>query len=121
MWSERTALTSSDKTIQRGHQLIRELAHCLNLKAVTIDKAYELYKQIADSGQLRGRSVEARVATVIFMASRFTDQPKPIKTILAFTDCSTKELSKCYKSVKELLPNFQSRLLASKVAESACN
>ena len=55
------------------------------------------------------------------MASRFTNQPKPIKTILAFTDCSTKELSKCYKSVKELLPGFQSRLLASKVAESACN
>lgn len=73
MWSERTALTSADKTIQRGHQLIKELSHCLNLKAPTIDKSFELYKQIADSGQLRGRSIEARVATVIFMASRFTD------------------------------------------------
>lgn len=104
MWSERTALSSGDKTIQKGHQQIRELSHCLNLKKDTVDKALDLYKQISDLGSMKGRSIDARVATVIFMASRFTEQPKPIKTILAFTDCTTKELSKCYKSVKEMFP-----------------
>ena len=48
-----------------------------------------MYKMIADSGSLKGRSVDARVATVIYMASRFADQPKQIKHILAFTDCTS--------------------------------
>lgn len=69
-----------------------------------MNKAYELYKQIADEGTLRGRSIDSRVATIIFMASRIVDQHRPIKKILAFTECTEKELSKCYKKVKCLFP-----------------
>ena len=106
LWSDRTALSSSDKTIQKGHQRIKELAHCLNLKSQTLNKAFDMYKIISDSQGLKGRSIDARVATIIFMASRYEDQPKPIKTILAFTECSSKELSKCYKAIKEQFPLY---------------
>ena len=55
------------------------------------------------------------------MASRLVDQPKPIKKILVYTDCTEKDLSRCYKKVKDLFPMYQTRLFASKVAEQACN
>ena len=45
----------------------------MNLKAATVNKAYDMYKQVADEGNLKGRSIDARVATVIFMASRYED------------------------------------------------
>ena len=120
-WAERTQMNSADKMIQKGHSRIKEISSCLGLKSATVDKAFELYKQIADNGKLRGRSIDARVATCIFMASRLVDQPKPIKKILVYTDCTEKDLSRCYKKVKDLFPMYQTRLFASKVAEQACN
>ncbi len=95
-------LTRAHKVLQRGKKVIKKFAHYLNLKAPTIVKAFEFFKQIVYSGQLRRRRIVTKVAVVIFMASRLTDQPKSLKTILAFTDCSTKELSKCYKSLRRL-------------------
>lgn len=114
-------MSNTDKMIQKGHSRIKEISSCLGLKTATVDKAFDLYKQIADDGKLKGRSIDARVATCIFMASRLVDQPKAIKKILVYTDCSEKDLSRCYKKVKDLFPMYQTRLYASKVAEQACN
>lgn len=64
-------MSASDKTIQKGMQRIRELSHSLNIKAPVIQKANEMFKSITDSETLKGRSIDARVATIIFMASRY--------------------------------------------------
>lgn len=74
------------------------------MKQFVIDKALDLFKYFSDQGSLKGRGVDAKVATVIFIASRLVDRPKPIETILAQTDCTAKELSKCYKKVKVCFP-----------------
>lgn len=114
-------MSAADQAIIKGHSRIKEIASCLSLKSATIDKAYELYKKIMDMGSLKGRSEDARVATVIFIATRMTDCHKPIEKILAFSECTKKEISKCYNKVKFLFPQYQTRLFASKVAEHACN
>lgn len=49
-----------------------------------------------------------------------TDSHKPIDKILAYTDCTKREIGKCYNKVKFLFPQYQTRLHASKVAEHAC-
>lgn len=121
IWSERTQMNAADQAILKGHARIKEIASCLSLKQPTIEKSYELYKKIQDLGTLRGRSQDARVATVIFIASRLTDSHKPIDKILAFSECSKKDIGKCYNKVKFLFPQYQTRLYASKVAEHACN
>jgi transcription initiation factor TFIIIB Brf1 subunit/transcription initiation factor TFIIB len=120
LWSQRTAMNSADKTIVKGQQRIKEVAQCINIKDSTIDKSFQLYKQICDSGLLKGMSIDARVATCVFMATRLMDQHKPIKKILQYTECSEKELSKCYKKVKCMFPQHQTRLHASKIAEQVC-
>ena len=57
------------------------MANRLNLKEPAFNKACEIYKQIEDKG-IKGVSVNAKVATVIFVASRIEKQPKGIKEIL---------------------------------------
>lgn len=95
---------AADQAILKGHARIKEIASYLSLKQPTVDKAFELYKKITDSGQLKGKGQDARVATIIFIASRMTDSHKPIDKILAFTDCSKRDIAKCYKQVKFLFP-----------------
>lgn len=65
----------------------------------------------------------AKVATVIFVASRIEKQPKTIKDILAQDQIQHKELSSCYKKVKNLIPELknQVQLDAKQIAESAVN
>lgn len=96
------------------------MASLVNLKEAVIEKSFQLFKQICDSGLLKGMSIDARVATCVFMATRLLDQHKPIKKILAYTECTEKELSKCYKKVKCMFPQHQTRLHASKIAEQVC-
>lgn len=66
-------MSSADQAIYKGHSRIKEVATCLGLKEACISKAMQMFKQVADNGSLRGRCLDAKVATVIFMASRFVD------------------------------------------------
>lgn len=69
-WSDRNSLTTKDKQIIKGQKLIRELKTSLNLKDALVSKAEELLKKVEDDGSLRGKSVNAKVAAIIFVASR---------------------------------------------------
>ena len=44
-----------------------------------MQKAQELLKKVEDDGRLKGKSMNAKVATIIFITSRQAEQPKPIK------------------------------------------
>ena len=46
---------------------IKDFSQNLNLKEMTIHRANELYKKIEDDGVLKGKSVDAKVAAVIFV------------------------------------------------------
>lgn len=98
------------------------MAQRLNLKDPAINKACDIYKQIEDKG-IRGVSITAKVATVVFVASRIEKQPKSIKEILNVDQVSHKELSSCYKKVKELIPELkqQVQLDARQIADAAAN
>ena len=43
-------MTAADQAIVKGHARIKEIASCLSLKQATIEKGFELYKKIMDSG-----------------------------------------------------------------------
>ena len=68
-WSDRSTLSAKDKQITKGMRAIKEMATRLNLKEPAVNKAYEIYKQIEDKG-IKGVSITAKVATVVFIASR---------------------------------------------------
>ena len=120
-WSDRSNLSSKDKLITRGLRAIKEYALPLNLKEPTIHKASELYNRIESNGMLKGKSVTAKVAAVIFVASRLQGQPKNIKQILQVTQAKQKELNTCYKKIKELIPDMKITLESWQIAVQASN
>ena len=130
-WNERTAQTQKDKQKQQGFHMIRDIQNRLNLKVrtwkilklqePTINKAMHLYSQIEDNGQLKGKNTRAKVAAVLFIASRQTNFPKSIKNILETTGATQKELSSCYKKIKEIIPEAKVQTQAFQIAEQACN
>lgn len=69
-----------------------------------------MLKRVEDNGSLKGKSVNAKVAAIIFVASRQVNQPKNIKSILDATQATQKELSSCYKKIKEIIPEAKVQL-----------
>jgi transcription initiation factor TFIIIB Brf1 subunit/transcription initiation factor TFIIB len=65
--------------------------------------------------------LNAKVATVVFVASRQTNNPKSIKSILSVTETQSKDISGCYKKIKEIIPEAKVQTQASQIANSACN
>lgn len=121
-WADRSSLSAKDKQISKGLRAIKEMAGRLNLKEPTQNRACEIYNKIEVKG-IRGASLMAKVATVIFIASRIEKQPKGIKEILAIDQVSQKELSSCYKKIKELIPELKSQvhLDASQITDQVAN
>lgn len=60
---------------------IRDMSNRLNLKEAAYNRACEIYKEIEDKG-IKGVSINVKVATVVFIASRIEKQAKHIKEIL---------------------------------------
>ena len=65
--------------MNKGFKLLRDLSVQLNIKESLMQKAQELLKKVEDDGRLKGKSMNAKVATIIFITSRQAEQPKPIK------------------------------------------
>lgn len=66
--NQRSSLTSKDKLILDGHQMIKEKKHLLNLKEGAVTKAMDIFKKVEDVGCLKGKSVKAKAAGAVFMA-----------------------------------------------------
>lgn len=79
--------------------------------------------RIEKSGELKGRSMEAKVATIIFTAARATGKARTYAQIWKYTDTTKKEVSTCYKKIKSLFPEEteKARLQPADIVETACN
>ena len=66
--------------------------------------------------------MEAKVATIIFTASRATGKARTISQIWQHTDTTKKEVSTCYKKIKSLFPEEadKARLQPWAIVETAC-
>ena len=63
--------------------------------------AMQYLKEIEDNKHLEGKSLEAKVAIVMFMASRKTGRPRKMTDIRKYAHTTEKEISQCYKELKK--------------------
>jgi transcription initiation factor TFIIIB Brf1 subunit/transcription initiation factor TFIIB len=68
--------------------------------------------RIEEHKVLKGRSVDAKVALVIFMAARNLKRPKPINEIIDYIRTTHHEINNCYKVLKKsnIFPELDTRL-----------
>lgn len=120
-WLNKSQMTmsSKDQSMMRGMQYLRELCDRLVIVDGTYQKACEIYKKVEDAQVARGMRMNQKCSTILFIACRMTNNQKKLEDILRATQTGHKEINKCYKRMKPVLPGANLGQSSNKYAEEA--
>lgn len=93
------ATTSIEKNIEQAAKEIIRLVEALNLPKSIIDTAMLVYRQAAERGLVRGRSLESMAAAAVYAACRLRGVPKSIDDIAETVRGGRKEVARCYRLI----------------------
>ena len=79
------------KTSKTAHRLIPDLPKTI------VDRANNLFKQVHDGKNLKGRSNDAKASACLYIACRQEGVPRTFKEICAVSKISKKEIGRCFK------------------------
>jgi len=86
-------------------------AHCdaIGLPKNVSDTAKHLYKLVDDAKAFKGKSQEALVAGVIFIACRQCEVPRTFREIYALTQVSKKDIGRTFKALEKFFASEETR------------
>ena len=115
-------MTTNEKNLIDVRRKIKQVAEALNLNQSKVRAdSYNLFEEIEKSQELKGRSLEAKVAIVIFMISRRFKRDIKIHEIKDYTFTTDKEIAKCYKRIKNSqIGNVDTRKKPSDEVKKVC-
>ncbi len=76
---------------------IRAIAERLDLPSHTVEDAAKLYRLASSAGLVKGRSMNAMVAAVIYASCRRTEVPRFLQEIASFFDLTEKEVGRSFR------------------------
>ena len=82
-------------------------------------KAREMLFRIENAKVLKGRSIDSKVALVIFMTARNLKRDRKPREIMEYIRTSEQEINKCYKVLEKanIFQPFETRLLPADIVE----
>jgi len=97
-----TALTSVEKNINQALRRLDELAQILNVPQNVKEEAARIYREAAQKGLTRGRSIDSVVAAALYAAcrkSRMACSIQKIAEVLGFREGADprREIARCYR------------------------
>ncbi len=93
------ATTSVEKNIEQAAKEITRIVEALKLPRNIIDEAMMIYRQAAEKGLVRGRSLESMVAAAVYAACRLQRIPISIDKIAEYVKGGRKEVARCYRLI----------------------
>ena len=93
------AASSIEKNIEQASKEIARLIELLNLPRSIIDDAMMIYRQAAEKGLVRGRSLESIAAAALYAACRIRGIPKSLDEIAEYVKGGRKEVARCYRLI----------------------
>jgi transcription initiation factor TFIIB len=87
----------NNSVLQEAYKSIGELADASHLPPTVTNLARGLYKQTTDSKQFKGKSQDAMIASLIFIACRQIGVPRSFKEITKLTQVPKKEIGRTFK------------------------
>ena len=115
---------SSNNSLQRIFKKADELAQKLELKKSIVDKAKDLLALVEKQKKLKGRSLDCIIASVIYVACRLTNVPRPLPEIAKNLGLEKKTVNKCFNSIKHIIIGNNDNQIAQNVSglvNSYCN
>ncbi|KAG9233525.1 cyclin-like protein [Amylocarpus encephaloides] len=91
----------STKTLNDAYRIIG--AHCdaVNIPKIVADAAKFHFKRVEDAKALKGKSQDAIIAGVIFIACRQCNVPRTFREIYALTNVSKKDIGRIFKALEK--------------------
>ncbi|NPA05487.1 MAG: transcription initiation factor IIB [Crenarchaeota archaeon] len=89
--------TSLERNIEQAAREITRLVEALSLPRSIIDDAMLIYRQAAEKGLVRGRSLESVAAAAVYAACRLRSIPKTLDEISDLVKGGRKEVARCYR------------------------
>lgn len=100
----RASNTGTDRALSRGYSTIDDLCRTLNLNDAVAEYAKEIFKSIEEQKKLRGRSHDAIISAIVFIACKRKNNPRSIREISSISNARKKEVTKCFSLIKKLMP-----------------
>lgn len=102
-YQNRRTMSSSDRALVNAFKEIGGMADRINLPRTIVDRANNLFKQVHDSKNLKGRSNDAIASACLYIACRQEGVPRTFKEICAVSKISKKEIGRCFKLILKAL------------------
>ncbi len=95
--TKRHVSDSKEKTIEPALMKIKEIADALNIPEETVEDAARLYRMAAHKGLVKGRSMDAMVAAVVYAACRRTEVPRTLENVASFFNLKEKDVGRSFR------------------------
>jgi len=103
-WHMRVRMhTSADRNLVQAMNELERLASLMDLPQTVKESAALLYRIALESGMIRGRSISAMVAAVLYAACRIHGIPRKLDEVARESRISKKELGKYYRLLYGIL------------------
>ena len=97
-WDFRTqAHTSTDRNLRQAFSELDRLKDKLGLPDSVIEKTAYIYRKVQERGLVRGRSISAILAAVIYIACREMGFPRILKDITAISNIKHRYVAQAYR------------------------
>ena len=101
-WQERVS-TSIERNLRLAMAELRRVASFLSLPNFVKEEASRVYNLVLQRGLVRGRSMEAVVASCIYAACRSYNIPRTLDEISTASDVERKEIGRTYRFITRKL------------------
>ncbi|XP_071450756.1 transcription initiation factor IIB isoform X2 [Hetaerina americana] len=102
-YQNRRTMSSSDRALINAFREINNMADRINLPRTIVDRSNNLFKQVHDGRNLKGRSNDAIASACLYIACRQEGVPRTFKEICAVSKISKKEIGRCFKLILKAL------------------
>ncbi len=93
------AASTIEKNIEAASRELIRLAEQLDLPQGVVDEAMRIYRQAAEKGLVRGRSLESIVAAALYAACRIKNIPKNLDEVARLVRGGKNEVARCYRLI----------------------
>ncbi|KAI5639642.1 transcription factor TFIIB repeat domain-containing protein [Phthorimaea operculella] len=102
-YQNRRNISSTDRALINAFREINTMADRINLPKTIVDRANNLFKQVHDGKNLKGRANDAIASACLYIACRQEGVPRTFKEICAVSKISKKEIGRCFKLILKAL------------------
>lgn len=100
-----TAMGGSDRMLRTAFGNLRRIAEYFSLRDNVVERCKELVKDLQTADQLRNRTGDVYMLSVMYLACREEQMPKSLKELVSYNRSITeKELGRAINRLKRILP-----------------